>query len=90
MVFLSPKNKGKVTHVWDLMAVERDWLKSFADQERSLLTVVASKWLFGDVGSVLAVLDEIEAFLGFEFDLFADQNDRLFCLAGRIVIYSLS
>lgn len=90
MVFLSPKNKGKVTHVWDLMAVERDWLKSFADQERSLLPVVASKWLFGDVGSVLAVLDEIEAFLGFEFDLFADQNDRLFCLAGRIVIYSLS
>lgn len=81
MVFLSPENKGNVTHVWDLMAVECDRLKSFAYQKRSLFTVVANKWLFGDVGPVLAILDEIEAFLSFEFDLLAYQNYRLFCLA---------
>ena len=30
-MFLSSENKGKVTHIWYLMAVERNWLKAFAD-----------------------------------------------------------
>ena len=89
-MLLSSENKEKVTHIWYLMAVERNWLKAFADQEGSLLAELARKRFFSYIGSVLAVLDKIEAFLSFELHLLAGQNDRLLCLAWRVVIYSLS
>lgn len=72
------------------MAIERERLKSFAYQERSLLSKLAGKRLFSDIGPIFAVLDEIEALLSLKLHLLADQNDGLFGLAWWFVVYSLA